>query len=103
MSEFVSVLQGEGSSTVVTVSKEYAEGAGLEILDQPAVDRRGVPLGAREVEPPPSDLKGAALDEALEEVGLPKSGTVAEKRKRLADHTTSQQPPAGTDSEEGSA
>jgi hypothetical protein len=87
MPEFVSVLQGEGSSTVVTVTRERAEALGLEVLDQPAVDRRGRPLGPREIAQPASELKGAALDEALEEAGLPKSGSADEKRKRLAAHT----------------
>lgn len=32
------------------------------------------------------ELKGAALDEALEEAGLSKSGTADEKRQRLAEH-----------------
>lgn len=36
--------------------------------------------------PSPEDLKGAALDEALEAAGLPKSGTADEKRARLAEH-----------------
>jgi hypothetical protein len=32
------------------------------------------------------ELKGKALDEALESAGLSKSGTADEKRERLADH-----------------
>jgi hypothetical protein len=32
------------------------------------------------------ELKGQALDDALEAAGLPKSGTADEKRRRLADH-----------------
>jgi membrane-bound lytic murein transglycosylase B len=36
--------------------------------------------------PAQSDLKGAALDEALEKAGLPKTGTADEKRARLAEH-----------------
>lgn len=35
---------------------------------------------------PAADLKGAALDEALEEAGLSKSGSADEKRARLAEH-----------------
>lgn len=34
----------------------------------------------------PSELKGKALDKALEDAGLEKSGTAAEKRARLAEH-----------------
>lgn len=33
-----------------------------------------------------SDLRGADLDDALADAGLPKSGTVAEKQARLAEH-----------------
>jgi hypothetical protein len=32
------------------------------------------------------ELKGKALDQALEEAGLPKSGSADEKRARLAEH-----------------
>lgn len=35
-----------------------------------------------------ADLKGAALDEALEDAGLPKSGSADDKRARLAEHST---------------
>lgn len=34
-----------------------------------------------------AELKGASLDEALEEAGLSKSGRADEKRARLAEHT----------------
>lgn len=37
-------------------------------------------------EAPAVELKGAALDDALEEAGLPKTGTADEKRQRLAEH-----------------
>lgn len=33
-------------------------------------------------------LKGAALDAALEEAGLPRTGSADEKRQRLAEHNT---------------
>lgn len=36
------------------------------------------------------ELKGGALDEALEEAGLPKTGSADEKRARLADHRAAQ-------------
>lgn len=91
MPEYVSVLQGEGSSTVVTVTKERAEAKGLEVLDQPAVDNSGRPLRARQVAPPASELKGQALDDALEAAGLPKTGSADEKRARLAEHNNSQE------------
>lgn len=34
----------------------------------------------------PEELKGEALDAALEDAGLPKSGSADEKRARLAEH-----------------
>lgn len=42
--------------------------------------------GWEPVEAPADELKGAALDDALEAAGLPKSGTADEKRARLAEH-----------------
>jgi hypothetical protein len=45
------------------------------------------------------ELKGKALDEALESAGLSKSGTADEKRDRLADHEAKS---AITTEEEGS-
>lgn len=38
------------------------------------------------------ELKGAALDEALEAAGLPKTGTADEKRARLAEHQAGDTP-----------
>lgn len=37
--------------------------------------------------PAAEDLKGAALDKALEDAGLPKTGTADEKRERIAEAT----------------
>lgn len=48
MPEFVSAYQGDEGNTVVSVTKEYAEAAGLKTLKQPATDRRGRPLAPRE-------------------------------------------------------
>lgn len=49
MPEFVSVLQDGKSKTVVTVTKERAKALGLRALsDEPAVNKRGRPLGPRE-------------------------------------------------------
>ncbi len=59
------------------------------VSDDPAVVLSLRGLGARfgiVEDPEPEDLKGAALDDALEEAGLSKSGTVKEKRARLAEH-----------------
>lgn len=47
---------------------------------------RGWEATSRTTAKPPSVLKGAALDEALEAAGLPKSGTADEKRARYAGH-----------------
>lgn len=91
MPEYVSVLQGEDSKTVVTVTKQRAEAKGLTVLDQPATDRGGRPLPPRPVAPPAEELKGAALDDALDAAGLPKTGSADEKRARLADHNNSQE------------
>ena len=55
--------------------------------DAPAVDSAGAPLP-----PKPNyaaageQLRGQALDDALDAAGLSKSGTVAEKQQRLAEH-----------------
>lgn len=35
---------------------------------------------------PEEELRGAALDKALDDAGLPKSGSADEKRARLAEH-----------------
>ena len=91
MPEFVSVLQDPKSETVVTVSKGHAESAGLDVLDQPAVDRRGRPLGPRALETAPSDLKGKELEAAVKtanEAGaeIPASASADEKRQLLAAH-----------------
>lgn len=44
---------------------------------------------------PAEDLKGAALDEALEDAGLPKSGTADEKRARLVESRVGTGDPTG--------
>jgi hypothetical protein len=48
-----------------------------------------------------AELKGKALDDALDAAGLSKSGTVAEKRDRLADHEAELANPTPTDAEPG--
>lgn len=40
----------------------------------------------RIVDGSPEELRGAALDEALDEAALPKTGTADEKRRRYAEH-----------------
>ena len=49
-----------------------------------------------------SDLRGKALDEALENAGLSKAGTVDEKRARLAQHETTNQAETSATENEGS-
>ncbi len=46
----------------------------------------GAEVGQLATETPAEDLKGKALDDALDAVGLTKSGTADEKRARLAEH-----------------
>jgi hypothetical protein len=47
----------------------------------------GTPIEAETPEPEPDvELKGEALDAALEERGLPKTGSADEKRARVAEH-----------------
>lgn len=65
-----------------------------DVIDKPAFDAAGHPLAAKpnrthaartavaDTTPP----RGKALDAALDAAGLPKSGTVAEKQARLAEH-----------------
>lgn len=60
----------------------------------PASDTVGEPEAEPDVE-----LKGQALDDALEERGLPKTGTADEKRARVAEHDAA----AATDPTEGTA
>jgi len=52
-------------------------------------------LAARQATQDAEELKGKALDQALEEAGLSKSGTVADKQARLAEAKASQ----GTEAE----
>ena len=56
------------------------------IVDKDAADRNGLPLLSKPVVQVP--LKGRELDAALDDAGLPKTGTADEKRQRLADHQT---------------
>lgn len=83
--------------TEVTHTREFAESHGLKILeDKAALGRDGRALDPKY----PVDLRGAELDTALEQAGLPKGGTAAEKRERLSDHQTSGASGVGNQSEE---
>jgi hypothetical protein len=50
--------------------------------------RSGTAIPWSEIEAPidTGEIRGAALDKALEDAGLPKTGTADEKRQRLAEH-----------------
>jgi hypothetical protein len=60
-----------------------------DALEQRYADR-GFEVTARSEKPAAGELKGKALDEALDAAGLPKTGSADEKRARLAEHTQSQ-------------
>jgi hypothetical protein len=58
-----------------------------EKADAEAAGQPGAPLHEKEPEPvEPEDLKGQALEDALDERGLPKTGSADEKRARVAEH-----------------
>lgn len=61
-----------------------------EKADSDAAGGPGLPLDEKPTEGEDTELKGAALDEALTEAGLPKTGTADEKRERLAEHQKGQ-------------
>lgn len=83
MTTFVRVKLENGAEA--SVSAGFAKSKGLKVLDKAATDRGGRALRDK----PPVDLRGQELDEALDAAGLPKSGTAAQKRARLADHQES--------------
>lgn len=116
MTEFVRISTENGHET--TVSKTWAEISGAKVIDADAVDTRGRPLpetrkGGRPLLPQtsvdaeaakntPGALRGTALNEALEAVGLPTSGKLAERQQRLADYQAGN-PPADDTPEEATA
>lgn len=70
--------------TETNVGASFANSHKLTVLEKPAMVRgRHVPIKR------PVDLRGKALDSALEAAGLPKNGTADEKRQRLTDHQAS--------------
>lgn len=83
MTQFVRVKLQNGAEA--SVSEGFAKSHGLAALKKPAADRAGRALRDK----PAIDLRGAELDQALEDAGLPKSGTAGQKRARLADHQES--------------
>jgi len=66
------------------ISAEWAKVCNIKPLDKPT-HRDGIQIGPKY----PVDLRGTALDEALDGRGLPKIGTVAEKQDRLAEANAS--------------
>jgi hypothetical protein len=114
MTEFVRISTENGHET--SVSKTWAEISGAKVLkDADAVDTRGRPLpetrkGGRPLLPQtsvdaesaqttPGALRGTALNEALEAVGLPTSGKLAERQQRLADYQEGNPPTVDTPEE----
>lgn len=78
MAEFVSIKAGTGRR--VSVSRAYADGLeDVEILDQPATDRRGRPLA-------PSRLDGRPTK--------PKTSVSKEAAKKAAQRETAEPEPA---------
>ncbi|NUO58991.1 MAG: hypothetical protein HOV78_20210 [Hamadaea sp.] len=70
-----------GNEPVPTVLEEIGAKANPETANPDGEDDEDSDDGED-----PAELKGAALDAALEEAGLSKSGTADEKRARLAEH-----------------
>lgn len=96
MTDFVRVRDNR-TRHEYTVSVAAAAADHLTVIDKPAVDRNGTPLHHKpfvRIGPPSGDdeLRGAALDAALRDAGLPTSGTADEKRQRLADHNPDNDP-----------
>lgn len=90
------VLVRVGDQTT-TVEAAYAASKGLEVIEGGrAVDRSGRSLPpsalaqesqiAASIDADIEALKGSALNDALGEAGLPKGGSVVEKRARLVEH-----------------
>lgn len=78
-----------GVVPVPTPANTVVEGVGDQPTEpDPSVAAQGKPAATPAPEDPADavgDLKGQELDDALESLGLSKSGTVAEKRSRLAE------------------
>ncbi len=89
MADLVRVKMPDGAEA--TVGREFAEVHELKVLDKPGADSAGRAFLAKY----PVTLAGSDLDGALEAAGLPKSGTAAEKRKRLDAHNESTITPTG--------
>lgn len=82
MPELVRVKLDSGAEK--TVGAAFAKSHNLKVLDKPAT-RHGRAIRTKY----PVTLRGQALDAALDDAGLSKSGTADEKRKRLEAHQAS--------------
>jgi hypothetical protein len=75
-----------------SVSEDFANKYGLDVLDKPGADGRGSAYPAKY--PPEqlvsSDVKGAELNAELEAAGLPTTGKLADKQTRLAEFRQAQ-------------
>ena len=89
MTDWVRVKLDNGAEK--SVSAGFAASHNLKPLNKPAADALGRPLRTKY----PVLLRGSALDAALDEAGLSKSGTADEKRKRLEEHQASVVPEVG--------
>lgn len=78
------VATGLGALAKVEYDKTGQDGLAAEVEDNDLADVEKAADDGHQAEP--VELKGAALEEALTEAGLPKTGTADEKRQRLAEH-----------------
>jgi hypothetical protein len=80
------------------VVRTHSDAGGGFVVPEEVADEAGVDFEVVEVveegqavEEDEEPLRGAELDEALEERGLPKTGKVAEKQARLAEYDAGQE------------
>ena len=101
--DWVRVRDAETGHEYTIIRGGMIEGIHEEITadDNPAVSSDGQPLPAR-LAVAASPLRGAELNDALEEAGLPHTGTVAEKQARLAEYEAAQSGQDVVSDQEGS-
>ena len=85
---------------------EFFIARGFEVTDIPGeldsdTEEFAAATAGRQALQEAEELKGKALDEALESAGLSKSGSVDEKRQRLAEHQAASTNPPSGDQPEG--
>lgn len=98
MPEFVSAYQGDEGNTVVTVTKEFAESAGLTVLKQDPLDVNGRPLGPRE-----GNRSGSAPPAKKTAASRRPTKKTSAAKKTAASTTTTEGGGAASTPEEGSA